>query len=209
MASLALWLNEHLPAGWYAEPHVHMGIEIDVAALEDADDTRNLSEEGPERWAPPSPAMTLDFPLAEEEFAVRIMGDANGPEIVGAIELISRANKDRPASREAFVSKCETYLRAGMGLVIVDIVSNRHADLHVQLLERVEAQPAAQNSPLYTAAYRPHGKNSTAKLEVWREELTIGGVIPTMPLYLKNGPVMPLDLSETYRQALKTIGIAH
>jgi hypothetical protein len=46
-----------------------------------------------------------------------------GPVLVGAIELVSPANKDRSTHRDAFVSKCETYLRQGIGLVIIDVVT--------------------------------------------------------------------------------------
>lgn len=38
--------------------------------------------------------------------------------------MTSPANKDRPAHHEAFVSKCETYLQAGAGLLIVDVVTD-------------------------------------------------------------------------------------
>ena len=204
---IAMRLNEQLPEGWYAEPHVHVGIEVDVATYEEAEAGKAETSGTKELWAPPEPVLTLDFPLAEEEFAVHVMADSAGPGLVGAIELVSRANKDRPETREAFVSKCETYLRAGLGLVIVDIVTDRHADLHGQLIQRVEPTAETDESPLYAAAYRPKGKNSNATLEIWHEALSIGGSLPTMPLYLKNGPMVPVELAETYQQALRAVRI--
>lgn len=205
--NIATRLNEQLPEGWYAEPHVHVGIEVDVATFEETGSESTKSTEATELWAPPEPVLTLDFPLAEEEFAVHVMADSAGPGLVGAIELVSRANKDRPETREAFVSKCETYLRAGLGLVIVDIVTDRHADLHAQLLQRVESNATTDDAPLYASAYHPKGKNTDATLEIWHEPLAIGEPLPTMPLYLKNGPLVPVDLSETYQQALKAVRI--
>ncbi len=207
VVSIAVWLNEQLPKGWYAEPHVHVGIEVDVATYEEPGAAKTETTEARSLWAPPEPVLTLDFPLAEEEFAVHLMADNAGPGLVGAIELVSRANKDRPETREAFVSKCETYLRAGLGLVIVDIVTDRNADLHGQLLQRVEASTTMLEAPLYAAAYRPVGKNTEAMLEIWHEPLSIGGALPTMPLYLKNGPLVPVDLAETYQQGLKAVRI--
>lgn len=204
---IATQLNEQLPEGWYAEPHVHVGIEVDVATYEEADAAKPEVLEAKELWSPPEPVLTLDFPLAEEEFAVHVMAESAGPGLVGAIELVSRANKDRPETREAFVSKCETYLRSGLGLVIVDIVTDRRADLHSQLIQRVEPTAETDESPLYAAAYHPKGKNSTAMLEIWHEPLSVGEPLPTMPLYLKDGPMVPIELSVTYQDALKAVRI--
>jgi hypothetical protein len=50
---------------------------------------------------------------------VQVFSDSEGPTPVGAIELVSPSNKDRPAERDAFVSKCASYLQQGVGLVIV------------------------------------------------------------------------------------------
>ena len=87
-------------------------------------------------WTPPAPTKTLPFEFSDETVEVTIYGSEAGPTLTGAIELISPANKDRQTHRDAFVSKCETYLRRGIGLVIVDIVTSRHANLHHELLGR-------------------------------------------------------------------------
>ena len=68
---------------------------------------------------------------------VGIFSRSGGPQLAGAVELVSPANKDRPLHREAFMSKCATYLQAGVGLVIVDVVTERPADLHRELLLRL------------------------------------------------------------------------
>ena len=52
-----------------------------------------------------------------------------------AIELVSPGNKDRPEARRAFAAKCAGYLTAGVGLVVVDIVTDRLANLHNELIE--------------------------------------------------------------------------
>ena len=51
----------------------------------------------------------VQFP---DRFQVKTYDDSawGKPQLAGAVELVSPANKDRPASREAFVSKCAAYL---------------------------------------------------------------------------------------------------
>lgn len=53
-----------------------------------------------------------------------------GARLVAAIELVSPANKDPADTRRAFVAKCASYLSQGIGLIVVDIVTTRHANLH-------------------------------------------------------------------------------
>ena len=70
---------------------------------------------------------------------VGVFSRSGGPMLAGAVELVSPANKDRPAHREALVSKCEAYLQSGVGLVLVDVVTDRSGDLHRELLAQVGA----------------------------------------------------------------------
>jgi hypothetical protein len=68
---------------------------------------------------------------------VQVFSTSAGPILVGAVELVSPANKDRASHREAFVTKCASYLQQGIGLVIADVVTERRANLHAELLARV------------------------------------------------------------------------
>ena len=51
------------------------------------------------------------------------------------LKLVSPANKDRAAHRHLFGVKCGSYLQAGVGLVIVDVVTDRAGNLHRGLLD--------------------------------------------------------------------------
>jgi len=44
---------------------------------------------------------------------------------VAAIELVSPGNKDRPETCRLFAAKCVAYLTRGIGLVVIDIVTER------------------------------------------------------------------------------------
>jgi len=60
--------------------------------------------------------------------------------LVAAIELISPGNKDRPESRRAFAAKCASYLYQGISLIIVDIVTERSANLHNETMRLMQAE---------------------------------------------------------------------
>jgi hypothetical protein len=61
--------------------------------------------------------------------------------LVGVIELVSPGNKDRPAERLAFATKCASYLAQGVSLIVMDVVTNRHANLHNDIMRLMEAAP--------------------------------------------------------------------
>ena len=153
----------------------------------------------------PAPEFTIDatFP---DELGVRIYDQTRGGELVGAIELVSESNKDTDESREAFVGKCVGLLRCGIGLMIVDIVTKRHANLHGEMLDLL-GEPAGgvgRSASLYAASYRPRrlpGDPPREVIEVWLRELAVGQPLPTQPLGLKNGPVVPVELDLTYEES--------
>jgi hypothetical protein len=123
---------------------------------------------------------------------------------VGAIELVSPGNKDRPEARHAFVAKCVAYLTRGIGLIVVDIVTNRLANLHndlVSFLGRAEPFLLGPATPTYAVAYRPSRQPSGDQIEVWPRPLPLGEPLPVLPLGLRNAEVVPVDLEETYGEA--------
>ena len=85
----------------------------------------------------PSPTQTVPIAIITDIVEILVFSQEAGPTLAGALELASPANKDRPAHRDAFVSKCATYLQQGVGLVIVDVVTDRRANLHDELLARL------------------------------------------------------------------------
>jgi hypothetical protein len=191
---IATDLNARLPAGYFAEPNVQFNLEIDVAAFDEL-----AFGERPGKRA-----------IVTDLVEVSICADEGGPVLAGAIELVSPANKDRPASRDAFTSKCAAYLQAGVGLVVVDVVTNRGGDLHAELMARLFAPGTKSMGALYAAAYRPAGREGEVHLEIWRESLALGGPLPVLPIglkgdplpvlpiRLKGGPCLPVDLEATY-----------
>lgn len=216
---IALDLNQHLPEGWFAEPNVQFGIEIDVATLEAPATTASQlhiqTVQGgvsavPQRvWTPPKPALTIPFFPAAEIVEVNIYSDSGGLTLIGAIELVSPANKDRAEQRQAFVSKCETYLQQGVGLIIVDIVTERRANLHNELLARLHTVTEPAVSPhLYASAYRVVEREKQPCLDIWQEPLNVGQQLPTLPLWLRGNWCLPVELDGTYERTCRGLKIS-
>jgi hypothetical protein len=203
-------LNSKLPEGYFAEPNVQFGIEIDVATFEESLPEFKYEEAVirlpmiHNNWISQPPTQTLPFVPTEETVEVSIFNTEGGPILAAVIELVSPANKDRSSHRSAFVSKCETYLQQGISLVIIDVVTERKANLHNELLNRLVGGNALSfNSELYATAYRPIERDGQPSLDIWEEKLTIGCVLPTLPLWLRGEICLPVELNSIYERTCK------
>src|SRR5262249_58551980 len=87
--------------------------------------------------------------------------------------------------------ECATFLQGGVGLVLGDVVTDRSADLHRELLARLGAGDPGAGPALFGAAYRPVERGGSTVLDVWREPLAVGQPLPTLPLWLRGGPWLP------------------
>lgn len=188
-------LNRILPEGYFAEPNVQFGIEIDVAAF----DQESNGHTGPTGWTPPAPAMTIPFAVIGDLVEIQVFSAEGGPTLAGAIELVSPANKDRPERRNAFVSKCAAYLQQGLGLAMVDVVTERPWNLFDELVSALSLEPQSPwDVDLYAAAFHPVMPADSPHLEIWREELAVGQPLPTLPFWLRGGLCFRLDLEASY-----------
>lgn len=197
---LAADLNHQLPENYFAEANVQYGIEIDVATMEESP----TGGQAPS-WSPAkSPVLTVPMALVTDVIEVQVFKQEGGPILAGAMELVSPANKDRPETRAAFVSKCASYLQQGIGLIVIDIVTERKADLHGELVHRIyQSYSNGLTCDLWAAAYRPATSNKQTMLEIWQETLIVSQPLPALPLWLKNGPCMKVDLEATYEHTCR------
>jgi len=145
-----------------------------------------------------------------DTFEVQIISTEAGPSLVAAIELISPANKDRAEHRRAFAVKCASYLNQGISLILVDIVTSRHGNLHdevVRLLPNGDPYLFPANPLLYAAAYRPIRRNETEQIDTWLVPLAVGGPLPVLPLALTSELILSIDLETTYVDACRKLRI--
>src|SRR5882724_9969158 len=144
--AMAMNLNESLlPERFVAEARVSLGgqVEIDVATFAAHGADAGSQTGGIALWDPPAPAATAPLDFQDPYvFEVQILNEEEGPRLVAAIELVSPANKDRPANRRMFAIKCASYLHSGVSVVIVDIVTERAGNLHAELLELLRVRTA-------------------------------------------------------------------
>jgi hypothetical protein len=204
-------LNTCLPEGYFAEPNVQFGIEIDVATFEEnagAVRSARNGESGGSTWSAGPPTLTIPMAIITDVVEVLLFANHGGPTLAGAIELVSPANKDRESQRDAFVSKCAAYLQQGIGLLVVDVVTERSANLHDELVTRfraTEVSPLA--TELYTVSYRPVQREGNTSVDTWIENLSVGQPLPKMPLWLRGGIDLPVELNLTYERTCSELRI--
>lgn len=213
--ALVGWLNRTLPRDEFqALSDIRMGMHVEADVLEFRRDELPDPAHGSNgavatRAAPPAVVtLPVEFP---DEAEVEIRERRAGRPLVGVIELVSPANKDRDATRDTFVSKCVTYLSRGVGLVIIDVVTERHANLHNELVRAIGGGDAhvMPDTPIYVSSYRPVHRRKTGanEVEMWPFPAVIGQSIPTLPFWLKGGPEVMLDLEGTYAAAIEATGL--
>ncbi len=210
-------LARQLPPRCYVEPHIHLGIQVEADIANFESETAETREGGTSNGiamavaAPPQPPQTfaIDFP-AQDLFEVRVYDEESGSRLVAVIELVSPGNKDRPEARHAFTIKCASYLQERVALIVVDIVTNRQADMYAQLLELLlltDADRGAGEMHLHTAAYRTTKENDSWRMDVWPERLTVGAVLPAMPLFLASNYSLMVDLEAAYEETCQVLRI--
>jgi hypothetical protein len=192
-----------LPPDYFAEP------EIGVETHPDGGNIGTVTAV----WSPPRPRIAAKVDFARlDSYEIRVYQDLGGAELRAAIELISPANKDRKGSRQTFAAKCAGYLKHGVAVVIVDIVTARRANLHAELFDTlaVKGRRAAWHSPsgLYAAAYRPVTTRKSPRVEVWPEALALGESLPVMPLWLSLDLCVPVRLEESYVDTCQSLRIS-
>jgi hypothetical protein len=201
--TIAFHLNSGvLPAEYFAMPLLQASgrVEVDVATFQEVERTAGAGATA--LWAPPQPTLTIPLEGADtDSYEVQVLRNFGGPQLRAAIELISPSNKDRAASRRAFANKCAAYLQRAVSVVIIDIVTERSANLHAEILTNLErnGRPAWQSSTgLYAVAYRVALEGGQPNLQAWPEVVTVGAPLPELPLGLAADLCVPLRLEESY-----------
>lgn len=211
---IASALNENLPEEYFAEAQVHAGprIEVDVTTWNEPSTNGTGYSSGerggvatlPRTLPKLTPAeLTLDatFP---PEFGVAVYSTSAGPTLVAAVELVSPGNKDRDETRRAFAAKCAAYVQRAVGLIVVDVVTNRLSRPFEDFMALVyPGQPLPELEALAAMSYRPTRVNDRDTLEIRCRSLGVGRPLPELPLALGGLGYVWLDLEATYEEARK------
>ena len=204
-----------LPDGYQAAPRVHLGsyFEVDIGTFENDDARRDrtlLPGEGGVATMPEA-ELSLEAETSDvSEYEVLIYDVQQEKRLVAAIEIISPANKDRPVSRNNFVSKCAALLKQGVCVVLVDIVTIRSNNLYLLLLDHFELTDSAMiesGETVYAACCRTRRTETKTVFDFWRKPLKLGGPLPTLPLWLTDEVSIPLDLEASYEETCRLLRI--
>ncbi len=215
IAALASSLNqEWLPSGYRALPFVHIGgvAQVDVSTFVDESPIAANAGNGVatlQAWAPPQPPMAASIDFADaDRFEVAVYAQPGSYRQAAAIELVSPANKDRPAQRRGFAAKCAALLRENVSVMVVDVIPERRANLHAELTELLQMElpnDNVVNEAIYAIAYRVAGTGTGLRLEAWPGRVAVGESLPLLPLWLAVDLAIPLDLEQSYRQACNSL----
>lgn len=201
-------LDGALPAEFFARVEVHLGTDVatDVSENQRLTDVSANGEGGIalQTYSPPKTTMVIRGQFLEAtEIQVRSQA---GERLLGVIELVSEANKCSPTNRAAFAAKLASYILSGVGVVVIDTVTNSRFNLHdqfVSLLSDDASLRMADTPSIYAAAYRPASQEQEQQIDTWLFPLDIGMALPTVPFYLCGHGCIPLDLEATYMETRK------
>ena len=140
--------------------------------------------------------------MLRKTIAVR---QASDHRVVALIEIISRANKDRPETVAEFADKAEAVLTQDINLLVVDLFPPGKHDpngLHGAIWERFsggEPEKIPESEPVMLASYHAFGRRPHAYMEF----AAFGKALPEMPIFLLDSCYVNVPLETTYRQAFK------
>ena len=210
-------LNRLLPSPRYlAQANIHLGqqVEADVAELEATDGLQHSvngsnGDLAVKTLAVPPALMTMPatFP---DDLEIQVSDRRSGRAIVGVIELVSPGNKDRAESRDDFGQKCAAYLRQGIGLVVIDLVSDRLFNLHNNLVRAMHQKSSLllhDETNVYANSYRPAHRQDESVIDVWSFLLEIGKPLPVIPFGIRGHSPIMLDLEASYEQTCRNANL--
>ncbi|MBN9118348.1 MAG: DUF4058 family protein [Planctomycetes bacterium] len=213
ISELATRLNATLPPGYIALDTMSLGggLEIDIGIEEEdeppppATGTSGGTAVAAARavYVPPAATGTAQYEFPDT-MEIRVTNEETG-RLVGAVEFVSPGNKDRGAKRDMFLAKCLDNIAGGACVVVVDVITERRANLHNELVTTLGADNLVlpEEVALYAATYRPIIRKRKMNVDVWVNPLQIGAALPTMPLRVVAGLFVPVELEETYAAACR------
>jgi hypothetical protein len=216
-AEIVRTLFDILPPGFRAGPRVYLGssFEVDISVAEDdrPPDEPAGGGGGTATLTAAAPPFTVAASLTGvDEYQVRVYDGEREQTLVAAIEIVSPSNKDRPETRAQFVGKVAALLREGVCVSVVDIVSDHHFNLYVEVLAALgHANPAVGTPPpsLYAATFRRRRRKQKLPLiDSWYFPMAVGEPLPTIPIWLSRDLPISLPLEPSYSETCRLLRIA-
>lgn len=199
-----------LPRGYYAMAEQHAGEVVpDVLTLSQLQPRRpEIAPDGIVAVAETPPRVSLrmlpepnaTYVRARRTLAIR---HTSGHRVVAMLEIVSPANKDRPATVRDFVHKAVSALQQEISLLLVDLhppgsfdPDGMHGAIWDDLYGRGYDVP--EDKPLTLASYAVNGMPNA-----YVEPVAVGMTLPEMPLFLSSDWYVQVPLETTYTQAYR------
>lgn len=217
ISSISRALNSGLlPSDYYAMAEQITGrMGPDVVALLNTDSSSVDDDHGSEEFGAPGdgglaialPKMRFTARAEAEVYADRrsrvVIRHRSGDDGMAVIEIVSPGNKSTPYALRSFVDKALELLRAGIHLLIIDVIPAGSRDphgIHGAIWENIdeEDQPflLPPGEPLTLVAY-----TGGLERQAFIEPLAIGKPLPDMPLFLRPPRHVMVPLEATYQAA--------
>lgn len=201
-----------LPAGYFALTDTYLdGVMPDILTLRhrDTDGFQDDSLSGTMLKTHRPKAFHIvrsedDHFLAKQRHIV--VRDRRNRRVVAVIEIVSRSNKRSPLAVEQFVLKSVELLKAGIHLMVIDLLPPTKAcplGFHNKIWEYGHAvcdYEPAEGKNLSVVSY-----DASDMLEAFLEPLAVGDAMPSSPLFLLEGTHIELPLEETANLVMKFI----
>ncbi len=138
---------------------------------------------------------------AYSERANRIVVRHHLGRIIAVVEIVSPGNKESRRAFRQFVDKTVSLLSQGVHVLIIDLFPPTSRDpfgVHQVVWDEFAEEPFTfpQGKDRILASYE-----SGPEMAAYLEPVTVGDVMPDMPLFLWNGIHVPTPLEVTYQAA--------
>ncbi len=124
--------------------------------------------------------------------------------MVAAIEIVSPANKDRPAERVSATNRYAAYLHNGVHVMVIDLLPRPRGFSCADSIAAELAIPDEPACPTPMAVSYQVGQRAISgesHLRIRSQRLIVGQPLPTLPLWLTDQLSVPVDLESTYMKA--------
>jgi hypothetical protein len=112
---------------------------------------------------------------------------------------------------QGYVAEPRVHLGTLMEIdVLVDLATIRRFNLYAQLMQFIghpDRGMSIDEPSIYATSCRGPTRGTRARLEAWSYALVVGQALPTLPLWLSDDQVMPLNLEQSYEQACDDLWI--
>jgi hypothetical protein len=157
------------------------------------------------------PTVSADIDIGDQhEYEVLIYDVEREKRLVAAVEFVSPRNKDRAEHRQAFVAKCSALLQQNVGVAVMDVVTDRKANLYAELLVELgvtDSTLGAEPPSVYAASCRTRTREHRNRFDAWAYPVALGQPLPALSLWYAPDRAVALDLEGSYEDTCQLLGI--